>query len=282
MKTYPRLLTKLFAEPLMLHEPARQGFETFLLQRMAMGTAGEPPEMPVASDGDAKARRMQQVYQKVGRLAVIRIHGAIDKDISELEMQCFGGCDLMDIDRAISAAAADMTVDTVLLDINSPGGSVVGVPETALKVAALRESKDVYAFTETMMCSAAYYIGSQAARIVSTYSAIVGSIGVYMALLDQSRALEMEGYHVNLVQAGKLKTAGSPFKPLEEHERAFFQESVNRTWNEFRDACTSLRDIDEESMQGQWFSGTEASERGLVDELTTMSAEDYADTLVVR
>lgn len=278
MRSYPHFAEKLFASPLMLHPPARAGFETYLLQRMGAGSIAEPPP-PRRSQADERSRRIQRVYEKRGRLGIVRIFGAIDKSLSELEMECFGGCDLADVDRALAQAAADRTVDTVLLEINSPGGSVTGTPETAIRIAELRKTKEVHAYTETMAASAAYWLASQADHITATPSSTVGSIGVYIALTDESRALEMQGITVNLIKAGALKATGSWFKALEPEEREFLQAGVDRTWADFKKACTSLRRIDEATMQGQWFDGTEAKARGLVDQLTNMNADEYADLL---
>ncbi|RBP42432.1 signal peptide peptidase SppA [Roseimicrobium gellanilyticum] len=272
MRTLPHFFTKLFAEPLMLHAPARAGFEAYLLGQMSTD-ASRPP---VRMEGEEKAWRMKRVLEKRGRLAIVRIYGAIDKQLSTLEMECFGGCDLADVDRALAAAEADKSVDTVMLEFNSPGGSVTGVAETAARVANLRKTKEVHAFTETMCCSAATYIASQADHVVVTPSSTNGSIGVYMATLDESRALELAGITVNLMKAGKFKAMGASFKPLEDEERKMMQASVDRIHADFKAAVTSLRRVKPESMEGQWFDGREALACGLVDEITNMSADEYA------
>jgi signal peptide peptidase SppA len=272
MRTLPHFFSKLFCEPLMLHGPARAGLEAYLLGQMSADAAQHPARL----EGEEKAWRMKRVYEKRGRLAIVRIFGAIDKQLSTLEMECFGGCDLADIDRALSAAEADRSIDTVMLEINSPGGSVTGVAETATRVANLRKTKEVHSFTETMCCSAATYIASQADHVVVTPSSTNGSIGVYMATLDQSRALELSGITVNLMKAGRFKAMGASFKPLEDEERKMMQASVDRIHVDFKAAVTSLRRVKPEAMEGQWFDGREALACGLVDEITNMSADEYA------
>ena len=116
MRSYPHFLSALFASPLMLHAPARQGLETYLLARVASEHGHEPQAAPARSEADSKARRVNRIYEKHGRLGIVRIYGAIDKALSEMEMECWGGCDLADIDRALASAASDTGIDTVLAD----------------------------------------------------------------------------------------------------------------------------------------------------------------------
>lgn len=277
MRAYPHFFSKLFCEPLMLHAPTRAAFEKFLLARMGAGVAEAlPPERPPAGE---KARRLARVYERQGSVGIVRIYGAIDKCLSEVEIECWGGCDLADVDRALAQAEADPSIDTVMLEINSPGGSVTGVPETAARIARIRQTKEVHSYTETMACSAAYYLASQADHFTCTPSSIVGSIGVYIALLDESRALELSGLKVNLIKAGKFKAMGASFKELTDEERVMLQTSVDRSWAEFKKATTTLRPVKEADMQGQWFDGSEALARRLVDETTIASADEWAHEL---
>ena len=86
--------------------------------------------------------------------------------------------------------------DAVILDIDSPGGTVAGTPELGAAVAALNGQKPVYAFSSGLMCSAAYWIASQAEAIYATPSARVGSIGVVQTVIDNSARLHAEGIKV--------------------------------------------------------------------------------------
>lgn len=299
MKALPHLFAKLFASPLMLHAPARSALEHGLLTHMGLvggagvvplqagpvGEPGKPMESWLQYHQDVKATeeklRLDDVLTIVGPVAVVKIHGVIDKVLTQFEMNCYGGCDLADVDKALAIAAADPRVRYVVLDIHSPGGSVTGTPETALRVAALRQSKEVHAYTSTLCCSAAYYIASQADVITAAPSAWVGSIGVYMALLDETRALEMEGLKVELIKAGRLKAMGASFKALTDEERVFLQASVDRTWKEFKTVATALRPIAEEDMQGQSLDGTSAVERKLVDQTTAMNLDEYVSAILL-
>ena len=314
MKTYPHLFAKLFASPLMLHSPVRMAFEHHLLSVMR----GETPQVPASAHASSpqasekispavgrseigepgrpmddwmqfnrnvvatkKLLRIESVYKRYGEVAVIQIHGVIDKVISQFEMDCYGGCDLADIDQALSLAANDPRVSTVVLDIDSPGGSVIGVADTAMRIASLRETKEVHAFIPAMACSAGYYLASQADQISAASSAIVGSIGVYCAILDASRKYEEEGLKMQVIKAGDFKTMGAPWRPLTDEETKLLQEGVNRNYADFKAACTTLRDIDDSTMQGQWFPGSEAQQLNLVDEITGATLDEYVSALLL-
>jgi len=321
MKVHPHLFAKLFCQPLMLIEPVRYSLESALLGQMGIsqgnaepapafaraaaaqredenqrsyGEHGEPMEDYLAYRRDAKATeavlRIENVYSRYGNVAVVQLNGVIDKHLSQFEMQCYGGYDLADFDRALQIAEADRRIEHVVLAINSPGGSVTGVPESAARVAALTKSKEVHAFIDGQACSAAYYIGSQADHIAAAPSAIIGSIGVYIALLDSSRNLEMEGYKVELIKAGKFKAMGATFKPLADEDRELLQARVTTLHQEFRAAVRSGRrtptergghqSVSDAVMEGQAFAGSDALEHRLVDELTGATLDEYVSALL--
>lgn len=296
MKSYAHLFAKLFAQPLMLHAPMRQSFENALLSRMRDGTPvaqmsqdlGEPgkPWTNYLSDmRDWKATerqlRIQDIYEVHGSVAVIKIHGAIDKVLTRMEMECYGACDLQDVDTALALAANDERVSYVVLDIHSPGGSVVGVKETANRIAALRATKEVHAYVAGMACSAAYYLASQADVVSAGESAIVGSIGVYIAVLDASRWYQEEGLSLQVLKAGEYKTMGAEWRPLTEAEREYLQSSVDRCYADFKSAVTTLRNVDEATMQGQWMDAAEGFKLKLVDQLTGATLDEYVASLLL-
>jgi signal peptide peptidase SppA len=311
MKTYPRLFQKLFCSPLMVMEPVRYSLEAALLGRMGLSHSAPTPAMvthtkrtrmgeketeetvvtPAAQSGDdPQDWRVSRIYETYGNVAVIELVGVIDKHISDFEMECYGGYDISDFDNALIHAAADPDIETVVLSINSPGGSVTGVPESAARVAGLAKTKEVHAFVDSMACSAAYYIASQADHIAAAPSAILGSIGVYMTMVDATRAAEMEGYKVDLITAGKFKAMGSPFKPLSDEERGMLQQSVNDLHAEFKGAVKSGRraptergghqTVADSAMEGQWFDGKASLSARLVDELTGMNLDEYVTALL--
>lgn len=275
MHTYPRFAAKLFRSPLLLDAGVRWSFETALLARMGAVVAQSS-----VMEAKAPDPRTADIYGTFQNVAIIRIDGVIDKRMSALEAECFGGCDLDVVDEALAQVTNDRAVTHVVLDIHSPGGGVTGTPETAARIARLAKVKEVHAFVNCQACSAAYWLASQADLIAAAPSATVGSIGVYMALLDESRALEMEGYSVNLIKAGKHKAMGASFQKLTDEERAIFQGQVDSIYADFKKAVTASRRIADSTMQGQSFDGKTALKLGLVDVLTSDSLEEYASRLL--
>lgn len=286
MKTYPRLFRKLFCEPLLLHAPARAAFETELLRRMYGDTATLPiakASMPEDEPEEAKDWRVENIYQRTGSVATITIDGVIDKRVSSFDLSCYGGVDLADVDTALAHALTDPRVQTVVLDIHSPGGSVIGVNETYTRIMALAETKEVHAFVNAMACSAGYYIASAADHIAAAPSAIVGSIGVYMAMLDASRWYENEGLKINVMQGGKWKTMGAEWKPLTDEERAKLQAGVDALHVQFKAAVNEKRpQVAVSTMEGQWMTAQEGLDLGLVDELTGATLDEYVTGLLMQ
>ncbi|HEX3817529.1 MAG TPA: S49 family peptidase [Chthoniobacterales bacterium] len=280
MKFYPRLFAKLFCSPLLLHEPVRLSFERTLLGKMDLVPVSPADEDEEPEPQQPEDYRVARIYQPIGNIALISISGVIDKQISNWDMMCYGGCDLDDVDRALALAKSDDAIEKVILYVNSPGGSAIGVPETGARIADLRASKEVRARVDLMACSAGYWLASQCDRIDATQSAILGSIGVYTAVLDATRAMEILGYKMQLIKAGKYKAMGAPFKELTKDEIKLIQAQTDDIYEEFTGAVVEGRDaagcdIDEETMQGQSFRGRRAIELGLCDELVTATLDEY-------
>jgi protease-4 len=287
MKTYPHLFNKLFCQALMLREMERRTFEQHLLQHMGMSGSAAPvvimtePAKPQALDRSQMSWRQRRVFEQFGDVAVIHIDGVIDKRVSSFDLDCYGGVDLADVDAALSMVAADRGISRVVLDINSPGGSVVGVHETYTRISALAQEKEVHAYVNCLCCSAGYYIASAADVIAAAPSAIVGSIGVYIAMLDASRWAEIEGLSMQMIKAGKWKDMGSPWRPLTDEEKAKLQKSVDDMHTQFKAAVTANRDISPEAMEGQWMSAEEALGYGIVDDTTGATLDEYVTALLL-
>jgi len=290
MKTYPHLFAKLFCSPLMIRSVERMAFEHHLLQHMGMTSSPAPmilqgeaalPEPKAMNEGEARYRQ-QRVLEVFGDVAVVHIDGVIDKRIGLFEMDCYGGCDLNDVDNALAGIAANPSINRVVLDINSPGGSVVGVHETFTRIQALAAEKEVHAFVNCLACSAGYYLAAAADVIAAAPSAIVGSIGVYIAILDASKWAEIEGLSMQMIKSGKWKDTGSPWRPLNDDEKAKLQASVEKTHADFKYAVRTNRTVEDEVMEGQWMTAEEGAKVGLVDELTNSTLGEYVSNLLLN
>lgn len=205
----------------------------------------------------------------VSNVAVIPVQGIIGKNMSQFETMC-GGCDVNTIQANIEECLEDDTCSCILLAFDSPGGVVTGVPELAAFIRAASAEKPIYAFTDGQCCSAAYWLASATQGIFCTMTADVGSIGVYVAMVDETDAWTKEGYRLDLMKAGEFKAMGMPGQPLAPAERALIQAGVDQVYGMFTgDVLKGRGDVATSTMQGQTFMGADAVTVNLVDELVT-------------
>lgn len=210
-----------------------------------------------------------------GAVAVIPIRGVIAHRMSAME-DSSGGTSAEGIGKMLRAAMADASVGTILLDIDSPGGTVTGVSELAAELFAMRgQGKKIVAQVNGMAASAAYWIAAQADEIVSLPSGVAGSIGVFTVHQDLSAALEKEGVHVTMISAGKFKVEGNPFEPLSEEAKAVKQAEVDAAYAQFvkdvaRGRGVSAADVRNGYGEGRALTAKDAKAAGLIDKIATM------------
>jgi ClpP class serine protease len=149
-----------------------------------------------------------------GGVTVVPLKGVL-APVGGLLAMLFGIENPLDSFRtAMREAAADQDVGAIVIDVDSPGGVVDGIPEAAAELRALKGTKPIVAVANTMAASAAYWLAAQADEVVMTPSGAVGSIGVYATHRELSGAMEMMGVKNTLISAGKFKTEGNPYEPL--------------------------------------------------------------------
>lgn len=169
----------------------------------------------------------------------------------------------------IAAAAADNDVTSILLDVDSPGGEAVGAFEAGDAVAAAARVKEVVAVVNGMMASAAYAIGAQATRIITTSSGISGSIGVVMLHADYSVAIAKQGIKPTLIHAGARKVDGNPYEPLTKEVRGELQAEIDRFYDLFvTSAAVGRAGLMEDAIratEARTYIGADAVAVGLAD-----------------
>jgi len=171
--------------------------------------------------------------------------------------------------------AANPAIGAIVLDIDSPGGTVAGLAEAADTINDVKAIKPVYAVANPEAASAAYHLGSQATRFYSTPSGEVGSIGVWAAHVDLSEALTNAGIKVSLVSAGKYKVEGNPFEPLGEVAREEIQRSVDMHYEAFlksvaRGRNTTPATVRDTFGQGRMVEAPRAKDLGMIDAIHTL------------
>lgn len=207
----------------------------------------------------------KETIEKFPPFAIIPIKGCIGKGLSDLDAAC-GACDVEAVEEMLEEAERDPSIKTIILDVDSPGGTSVGVPELANRIRNC--SKEVISFTDGQAESAAYWIASQAKAFYATGSSSVGSVGVYICFTNSEKLYENEGLRQELVKAGKYKGIGIEGCGLSPEQRDLLQAEVDDIHSDFKAAVTSVREfVTDDAMQGQSFSGKRAAEAGLVTSL---------------
>lgn len=244
-----------------------------------VGAAGR-----VTSDDGKYMPLEKRVEMHSNNVAVVPVEGVIGLGWDDWEKR-MGGMDVEELCCVLSDLAQAPKVKAIVLNINSPGGLVTGTPECAEHIAALAQVKPIFVWTNTMIASAAYFIAAGATAIYSSASALVGSIGVYLPLLDISGLYEKLGLKVELFKSGALKGAGYPGVALTDEQREHFQEHVQHAFTAFRDHVKAYRQhVEDDCMQGQCMWGDQAQAAGLVDSIACMEqaicdAGQYADLM---
>lgn len=253
--------------------PAKMAEILGVLAYRAAGHTFTPDEIRArlnASDGE-----FEPLMASRGAVAVIPIRGVIAHRMSSME-ESSGGASTEGIAKMLRAAMSDASIGTIVLDVDSPGGTVTGVAELASELFAMRgKGKKIIAQVNGMAASAAYWLAAQADEIVSLPSGMAGSIGVFMAHEDLSKALQQQGINVTLISAGKYKTEGNPFEPLSDEAKAVKQAQVDAAYAQFvqdvaRGRGVSASEVRTGYGEGRTLSAKDAKAAGLIDRIATM------------
>ena len=212
-------------------------------------SAGEPPTdetmFQIQSERVLRDTRKQMAAANAGSgIAVLPLYGVVTQRGNMVDdISGPGSTSTQQFTSALRQVLADDTVGQILIDIDSPGGSVYGVAELASEIVKARAQKPVVAVANSLAASAAYWIGCSASEFYVTPGGEVGSIGVWQAHFDYSKALEEEGVKTTLVSAGKFKVEGNPYVPLDPQAQAFMQSRVDDYYNAFIQAVAVGRGV---------------------------------------
>ncbi len=219
-------------------------------------------------------RQQSGSARQQGSVAVLPLMGTLIPR-ADLITESSGATSLERWTANFRQAVADPNVSAVIIDVDSPGGSVYGVEEAAAAVRAARGSKPIVAVANSMAASAAYWIASAADELVVTPSGEVGSIGVIAVHDDLSVALEKAGVKVSLITAGKYKAEQNPFQPLGVEARADIQSRVNDYYGAFTRAVGTGRGVSATAVrdgygQGRMVGARQAVTLGMADQVATL------------
>jgi signal peptide peptidase SppA len=258
MKQLPLISSHLYCQPWAIlpqnHAELGQLYRSYL-----SGT------LPAAIEGSARVTSgIAYSVDKTSGIALVTVEGIIAKRAPDI--MCGPRiADLAVLDSILTEINNDAQISTLLLYFNTPGGSVIGLTETAEAIRDLAETRRVVAYADVLCASAGYYLAAACDEIYTAPSAIIGSIGTYIAALDDSRAWEMEGLELKLFRVGTLKAIGHPGKAFTPEEEAHLQQFAESAGTEFKNWVTSRRPgVQDATMQGQTFHAKTAP-TGLID-----------------
>ncbi len=226
-------------------------------------------------DQDDKTEDKPFNYSLQGDVGIISITGSLTNKDAWYN-RYLGITSYNDIRVALDFAARDASAKEILLYIDSGGGSVAGVSDTAELIKQIdAKVKPVYSFSDGVMASAAYWLGSSARKVYNSDTALMGSIGVIMTHLEYSKQLKDAGIGVNVLRAGEFKALLNSYEPATKVALEQAGEQLAAAYDIFLTNVAANRGVSKEVVdtkmaQGREFFGAKAVEAGLSDGVLTL------------
>lgn len=247
----PHLISAILSEPWAIHEKAVSDYAPIIaniLNKDVVFDAGEPIQPKIiavigaGSAGASAAVKSGSAQTNPVNIAVITIAGPLTKG----DQYC-GPAGMKSIGEWIQSADNDPNAHAIMLNIDSPGGSVAGTEELVNIV--LGTKKSIVAFVDDMAASAAYWIASACDEIIcNNTTAQVGSIGVVTSFMDAQPAMEALGYKFHVITAPQSINKVKMWQQLREGNYEEYKENVLRTFaQKFIDQVKANRPNVEES-----------------------------------
>ena len=269
MKIQPLLASQIYAQPWCILPSAHAEIGKLYQQYIRGELSGEAQPLSPTNLHGAKRLSYGIAYDvsEDGKMAVIYAEGIIAKKAPDM----FCGpttIDLVVLDQLLGDVSRDPAIQTLVIYLDTPGGSVIGLEETGMNIDDVKAAgKRVVTYSDTLCASAGYRVSANCDAIYAAPSALIGSIGTYIAAIDDSRAWEMEGLKLKLFKDGDLKAVGHPGKEWTADEEAWMQSWCDEAAVDFKAHVRAHRPaLSEEAMQGQVHTAKHAPE-GLVDGL---------------
>jgi signal peptide peptidase SppA len=256
-----------------------------IVEQHALGIRATPEQVreaqvhSAAFGMDIPASAGEPVMQIRGDTAIIPVRGVIARYSDQINGACQDqGRSAESVQADLAKASQNPNVSRIILRIDSPGGSVAGTAETGAAIrAASAAGKHVVAYVDGMAASAAYWLASQADQVVaSADGALVGSIGVIMAMVDATKNQEKQGYKVQVVRSVGLKAPGTANESISPEQLASVQKVVADLHAQFVAAVQTGRGMSLQQMDraatGEVFTASEGIGMGLVDRIASWDA----------
>ncbi len=265
IKLFPSLWAILETELTKL-EATYQGFTNDMIAGL------ERDSKLVFNSAESSQTGLSEDVTIINNIGVLRIEGVITQK-SDFFTMFFGGATLDTLTKDFKMLVANQEIDIIILDIDSPGGTVSGIQEFANLIFDSRKEKEIIAISSSIMTSAAMWIGAAAEHVfISDNTVTTGSIGVLVTHIDFSVFEEKLGVKVTEVTAGKMKRIASFHAPLSDEGRSELQSQVDHIMNVFTSDIARFRNTSQENVEnnmadGKVFIGDNAVKVNLVDDI---------------
>ncbi len=227
------------------------------------------PEIKPESENAALVGAMNKKSQP--GIAWIKIRGVIAESNDSGPFSRSQGASA--IAKSIRTAAADKNVKAIVLDINSPGGTVASVQNIYGELQkAKQQGKKIVALFRDVAASGGFYVAMAADKIVAEPGTITGSVGVIMQTSNLEGLFDKLGIKITPITSGKYKDMGAYYRPMDDAEKALLQDMVSETYGQFFAAVKAGRpgvkpeDLTEYT-DGRVFTGERAYKLGFIDKL---------------
>ena len=214
----------------------------------------------------------QEYTMQDGGIAVLSISGVISNK-ANMFTRVSGGASAQLLTKQITSMRADPRVKGVVLDFDTPGGSVFGIPAMGAEIRALAGEKPTVSVSTGMMASAGYWTGSAANAVyISGETDYIGSIGVVATHSFNPRDT---GSKTTEITAGKFKRMATDNAPLTQEGQAYIQQQVDQIYSAFVEAVATNRKVSADAVlsnmaDGRIFIGQQAIDAGLADGIATV------------
>ncbi len=173
--------------------------------------------------------------------------------------------------RAIRDARTDDSIQAIIVRIDSPGGAAIASDIIWRELTLARDDKPIIASMSDVAASGGYYIAMPAHAIVAQSATLTGSIGVVGGKFALGGTFEKIGLDIETVADGKVADINSPVAPYSDDARARLQQQIDAIYETFLDKAAQGRSMTRDAVhavaQGRVWTGRQAKDLGLVDEL---------------
>lgn len=219
------------------------------------------PKMEGFSLHDMQSRKPMTIDNN--GIAQIHVFGTMGRNLSPIENMC-GKTDYAQLEKECAEACS--RARGALFEFDTPGGSALGVDQTAKKMAAM--SIPTGGFTETLCASAGMYLAAGLGKMHAASGSVIGSIGTVMPWVDTSKMMALVGAKpMVFVNEGAEFKGMRPEIPLTDEQIQHMQDFVNALGSKFQEHITNNRRVDPEVFKAGAYVADQGIDMGLADEV---------------